>query len=411
MSDQFQHEDPFEKLFQKKAGEFDIPYNEEDWLKLEKKLDLRDTQRAYRKKLMWLTAASVLIVSLLGYFTFDNYNRLNQINRQLQDELAARETLPPLSSIPDNTAEPAEPSPEANNSTPSSLNESTPVIPYEESVSGQTPGIPGDLETADISTGGDIGYRDFAGLTEHFNSHSFSMDSIQTGFAAVQTAEMPEKREYEFGPAEKTAEPVLAMNAGAPKASLGFVAAPDLSTAGSISNFYEPGYKLGVMFEYHLSPKFSVSAGAVQSHVRYKAPGRAYRPPQNWGNGSTAEEITGICLLIDIPVTFRYNFLNFERSGFYATAGLSSYIMLSEDYQFDYSDNGYGTTSQSWSENTGTAHWLSNAGFSIGYEMQIHPNWSLRAEPFIKVPLQEVGWGNVKLYSVGTFVSINYNIF
>jgi hypothetical protein len=30
---------------------------------------------------------------------------------------------------------------------------------------------------------------------------------------------------------------------------------------------------------------------------------------------------------------------------------------------------------------------------------------SLSAEPFIRVPIREVGWGNVKLYSVGSFVS------
>ncbi|MEX2603442.1 MAG: hypothetical protein WD361_04530, partial [Gracilimonas sp.] len=80
-----------------------------------------------------------------------------------------------------------------------------------------------------------------------------------------------------------------------------------------------------------------------------------------------------------------------------------------EDYRFEYDYSKPGQT-ESLSENSGKAHLLSNAGFSVGYELDIHQSWNLRVEPFIKIPLQEVGWGNVKLYSVGSFISINYKL-
>jgi hypothetical protein len=84
--------------------------------------------------------------------------------------------------------------------------------------------------------------------------------------------------------------------------------------------------------------------------------------------------------------------------------------MLNEEYRFDY---GYGNSSkraQKWSARTGTRHLMSNASLSLGYEFDIRRKWSLRAEPYLKVPLQKVGWGNVRLYSTGITFSLNYDL-
>ncbi|MDX1618949.1 MAG: hypothetical protein R3224_09195, partial [Balneolaceae bacterium] len=144
--------------------------------------------------------------------------------------------------------------------------------------------------------------------------------------------------------------------------------------------------------------------------VRYRASGSEYDPPRAyWTNGILPEETIGVCSLIDIPLNLKYDILRQDRSRFFATAGLSSYIMLTEDYRFSYAQS-YSGQSERWNERTGTRHWFSNANFSVGYEFDLRPNWSLRAEPFVKMPLKEVGWSNVKLYSMGTFVSLNYKM-
>jgi len=109
------------------------------------------------------------------------------------------------------------------------------------------------------------------------------------------------------------------------------------------------------------------------------------------------------------PISLKVDILSLSGSRFFLTAGLSSYVMLNETYQFHYS--GYNSDPdllQSWSDRTGTGHWMSNAGLSVGYELDIHPNWSLRAEPFIRIPVKDVGWGQVRLYSVGSFISLRY---
>ena len=47
--------------------------------------------------------------------------------------------------------------------------------------------------------------------------------------------------------------------------------------------------------------------------------------------------------------------------------------------------------------------------FSLGYQKAIGSQWFLEIEPFIKVPLGGVGFGEVKLWSTGSFFSLKYN--
>lgn len=414
MSDKNHTKDPFEKFFRDKAGDYKIPYREEDWLKLEKKLDVRDVQTAYRRKQLWILAASVLIISLLGYFTYENHNRLNQLSRQLNEEQIAGDNEPPadegIFSVPADSSEEEE---ERNVAIPNNLTETEPDHSASASPADQPiESSPGLTEREEISG---IAYLE-AGELLGENSVRAPFDSSEYIASKVKEVDISsaESSNIQQVDSAATREPFLAVkqkDAAAPKSSkvsMGLLLSPDLSTAGSLSNFYQPGYKFGFMVEYQLGRNFAVSAGALQSEVRYTAPGEKYNPPSRWNEGISPDEVTGVCLLIDIPVTLKYNFMNFSRSRIYATAGFSSYIMLNEDYQFQYEEGG-GDLNESWSGETGTRHWMSNASFSIGYELDLHPNWSLRAEPFIKVPVREVGWGNVKLYSIGSFVSINYN--
>ncbi|HKK44153.1 MAG TPA: outer membrane beta-barrel protein, partial [Balneolaceae bacterium] len=192
--------------------------------------------------------------------------------------------------------------------------------------------------------------------------------------------------------------------------TLGLVMGPDLSTAGSIAHFYDPGYRLGATIDYNFSPDWGITTGIIRTRTRYTAGSGDYQLPQGYlSNNESPKRTRADCVLLDIPVSLKYRFLQFNHSRLYATAGVSSYIMLNEKYRFTYKDYQSGLA-QGWSGKTGTRHWLSNASFSIGYEFDIRGNWSLRAEPFIKIPLKEVGWGNVKLYSMGSIISLNYNL-
>jgi hypothetical protein len=47
-------------------------------------------------------------------------------------------------------------------------------------------------------------------------------------------------------------------------------------------------------------------------------------------------KVDASCLVYDIPLTLRYTISQKPTTGFYATAGISSYIMKQEDYKYYY---------------------------------------------------------------------------
>jgi hypothetical protein len=416
MSDQRNHKDPLEQFFEKKAAEFDIPFREDDWNRMAGMLDLRDARSAYRRRVLWIAAASLLAVSVLGYFTFENYSRINQLARLLEDDkvevatpvppgndTAGQGSLNPSTGDPDAgriTQRMNDPAPDLTDEQVHVADEGDDGIAADAITPNTLPDVHEMLTSDGVETALDGNKVDAAIALNHVPMiKKPGMDTVRLDPAIFSTSAVAVQQQAGLGRGHK--ETMLS------RFSATLQLSPDMSTAGSVTNFSSPGYKTGITVQYRISPRWSVSTGLIRSEVRYSARGRDYDPPVYWPSGGGPEHISAVCLLVDIPVTLRYDVLQFSGSRFYATAGLSSYIMLNEEYNFRYDGYVYGQP-ESWNGRTGTRHWLSNAGFSVGYELDIHPNWSLQAEPFIALPLREVGWGNVRLYSVGSYLSVRY---
>ncbi|WP_445666143.1 outer membrane beta-barrel protein [Fodinibius sp. AD559] len=422
-----QHNDPLEEFFRKKIQEYDIEYKEEDWLKLESRLDAIEADK--KQKSHWkrysIAAAVILLFSVLAYYTYQQQQRIDQLNEQLtENEQTANPQNGPIEIFPDELFDfsfPYNPSntpardrtndkksPEniggatqnnQENSQPDeNLNEDSQqqfamTDSYQQPIALAILSEPAQLSTGDLHT--NIRASDFT-------SNNFTSANIND--RSTLNSNVPESSNA-FNVQNKLSRRQI------PRLTVGLLGGPDISTAGGISDFYNPGYKIGLSVEYNLTKNIALSLGAIHSKVQYIASGNDYNPPEEyWSYGGAPQETVGRCLLIDIPISLKYNVLHFDNSRLFTTGGVSSYIMLNEDYRFKY--NSYaGGQQQSWQKQTGTRHWMSNAVFSLGYEMDLRKNISLRVEPFIKIPMQEVGWGNVKLYSMGSFISINYNIF
>ncbi|MEX0780206.1 MAG: hypothetical protein WD037_10735 [Balneolales bacterium] len=407
MANKNNKKDPLERFFQKKAGEYDIQFREDDWRKLENKLDYQNLQKTYRSRVRWIAAASILIFSILGYYTFDNHNRINQMGQQLNDEISpyglrGTEELLNIDDRPEeeklsNEALDVDLSTDSDHiESQTYASDDQPVNPIPIKRNNQR-----EFTKTENHSSGEVSKREETRLIakrEPPPPSRFTMPGKTTEYSTIGDTRGLHRPDENLKMAARQTHPRIAA---------GFVMTPDLSTVGSLSNFYNPGYKIGATFEYHLSSNLFITTGIMQSKVRYLATGGEYHPSVQGYGASTPEETIGECLLFDIPINLKYNFLNFSRSRLFATVGLSSYIMLNEDYRFRYKDNG-NQYEKSWSGNTGTSHLMSNTGLSIGYELDIRPNWSLRAEPFIRAPLRKVGRGNVKLYSIGSFISFTY---
>ena len=395
------HNDPLEQFFRDKAEEFDITYREKDWQDLEKRLDHQQAIASYQKRIRWIAAAAVFIVSVLGYFIYDNTTRLSKLDEQIIQNDSSQIVPDSTMRQDSNPALPQTGNPEnlASNQSVSTSSDST----SERIIAEQTTHPVENIIPSSKDKHEQITRQDFQIATldvPKATGKSNSLPPISNKIVASLSGD-------NFGSNIQT-EIKERNNFKSSAMSLGIVGSPDMSTVGKLSNFDQPGYKFGLSVSYALNNAFSISTGLISSKVRYTSENNYHYPSQSYlGNGNAPSQLIAECIILDIPINLEYNLITLTSSRFFITTGISNYIMLNERYQFNYSYDRQGQIDQK-NLRSGKAYLLSNVNFSIGYEVDLHEHFSLRAEPFIKAPLRNVGWGEVKLYSVGSFISLRY---
>ncbi|MDR9419094.1 outer membrane beta-barrel protein [Gracilimonas sp.] len=415
MTDKNNENDPLEQFFRDKAEEFDIEFREKDWQDLEKRLDHKQTILSYKRKTRLAAAAAFLIFSVLGYFIYNNANKINDLNRQIsqvkptettQDSSVGSNNIPivPNEDDFDDIAEHQPAKPTADSSSIESDDTINTTIADVDQLTDKNE-LPQEVPDTQIA---EAFIQDL--FTKQVEIQKISSDNSNPvrrnqliANASANTNYLPhftKKLDKDFSSVQRRTSS---------RFSIGITGSPDLSTVSKLSNFDQPGYKFGLNVGYAINSQFTISTGIIQSKVRYNVNSQGYDPYSVPTNGSNPSQLFAECIILDIPINLEYNFREFNSSRFFLKTGVSTYIMLNEDYRFNYDYPNPGQIEQKTVQ-SGKAHFMSNIGFSLGYELDIHKNFSLRAEPFIKVPVQNVGWGNVKLYSVGTFVSVQYRL-
>ncbi len=189
--------------------------------------------------------------------------------------------------------------------------------------------------------------------------------------------------------------------------SLGFGYAPDLSLVG-FSEVTKPGTNVAFNIDYKLNARWSIQTGATIAKKNYIADGEDYSPPAGfWDYGRIPDQADATCTVIDIPINVRYYFGQNRR--WYAATGLSTYLMLRENYDYVYRGY-YPGAIDNWSVRNENRHFLGVYNLSIGYQKQVANRWFIEVEPFIKAPISGIGFGQVNLWSTGTLFSLRYRL-
>ncbi len=431
MSDKNNSTDPVEQFFRKHAQDYHIPYREEDWLMLEHRLDLLAVRRIHRRRLAWVAAASLLIISLLAWATIENRARINELRMQMADS-QQQTPLPetefqPMPYVPpgQDETDPERPAPDFHvhdgpGETPADDPAETPAIPPrpvpapDEILAGVP--VPGPVAAPGVTyaSRATVSTRGIGDQPGYGNLNALALTRLAVrpvhGAPGYSPADPHAQQLAARGPAPYPGEPSGRVAAPS-RLAVGIRLSPIYSAAGSPANAYEPGYGAGFSLEYRLTSRLHVATGAGYSMVRYSAAGSDYTLTAASFPGQQIADMSGECRILDIPVTLHYRLFEFDRSRIFGTAGLLTYIMLDEAYTFKTGNYNQDNGSEiRWQERTGTWHWFSNAGFSVGYERDLNRSWSLRAEPYVRVPVRDVGWTNVRLYAFGTLFSIQYRL-
>jgi len=193
------------------------------------------------------------------------------------------------------------------------------------------------------------------------------------------------------------------------------VISPDLSAVG-MKNFVQPGTNYGFLIEYRFNKRFSAQAGVIQSKKIYKATPEQYAWPANWKWYVKPISVEAICDMLDIPINLRYDFavrpLGDSRPSarWFVSGGVTTYIMQKEQYNYVYENpQNPWIRNRSTSAKTGRYN-FSNLNLSVGYERPIGRRFAWQIEPFVKMPLKEVGYFKIHLLSTGAFLSVRYRL-
>lgn len=149
--------------------------------------------------------------------------------------------------------------------------------------------------------------------------------------------------------------------------------------------------------------RFMVRTGFYSGRKIYEASPDAYNPPATfWTYYPYLQKVEADCKVYEIPLLLSYQFGNSSKENWFATTGISSYLMKREAYTYYYKQTPAGSVyKRNWTINNENDHLFSVLTFSGGYQRKLSDKFFIMAEPYFKLPLSGVGFGKVKLNSAG----------
>ncbi len=193
------------------------------------------------------------------------------------------------------------------------------------------------------------------------------------------------------------------------KFALSVLAAPDYNGVHELNNA-SMGNDFGLMVTYRISKNWSLSTGGVYGKKIYETGFSNYNPTKNLWDEYYPKTVNADCRILDIPLNISYTFLNRKNRTISFGSGISSYIMLREDYHFSYVEQDPDNT-LSYHVVNQNQHWLSVLNFQATYEQRLNSRVSIGLQPYIKIPLSNIGFAGVKLQSLGMAVILNWNFY
>lgn len=189
-----------------------------------------------------------------------------------------------------------------------------------------------------------------------------------------------------------------------PKWSIGLTTGMELSgvkgnTPGHAGLIY------GLTIQYRFARRWSVETGILVTPKRYTSNNLRYEGITPYRNN--LRDVDAVCRVIDIPLNVRYDLLQRGHGRFFASAGLSTYLMQKEDYTVNYvvNDSLIKRPVDFYNKNR---HPFSVANLSLGYEYNRN-RFSLQAAPYLKIPLKGIGQGKAELFSSGLQIAVKYS--
>lgn len=190
--------------------------------------------------------------------------------------------------------------------------------------------------------------------------------------------------------------------------SISVMYAPALN---GINNYKEArvGSDYGLMLTVALSEKWSLSTGAIYAKKLYDSDFSSYNPENNASYPYIPERVYADCRVLDLPLNVSYTLINKGRNTITVGTGVSSYLMLREDYRFTYTQQS-GLGDYDYSIRNKNKHAFSVINLDARYVRRINNKLGIGFQPYLKIPVADIGYGHVRLHSLGMAVNLNLSV-
>jgi hypothetical protein len=417
------------------AEQYESVYNEEAWDAMEKLLDEKMPQKKDKRKVFWIL---ILFLLLLGVSSllFINYTQGDKekiaVSAEKSPASASRNTAGDNSNVikkPNKETAQSSLLSEPNHSKSSFKKLLQSTWNQEKTtreITANNKAIKNAKQTNDLNNKSDhqTSIPDKNNLTEEFyNSQNNQGKKSQNNEGKKDTIANGDNRTVENEETNLLVQnndkdvPIKKINAPGKENkfinsfALSFSLGPDVSAVG-LSNIgkIKPAYGAGI--SYQISQRLTLRTGFYVEKKVYDADVPDYHPPARfWNYYPNLEYIDADCRIYEVPLIINYNFSQTQKHQWFGSAGISSYFMKKEDYNF-FSKNPSGQTwYNSYTVNNKNKHYLSSIRLSAGYERKLNNKISILAEPYLNLPLTGVGYGKIKLYSSGVLLTVNVKPF
>jgi cytoskeletal protein RodZ len=380
----------FENSIRKKLEEVEIPFDPAAWDNMKKRLD--DSDR--RRPVFWWWTSGFLLLLLLGGGGWWWYAQQDQStavqNVPVEKNIAAGNT--PTITGADNKVTPSS---EGNDATPLSekISSTSKTIPTEKITAPNKTTRPSKEQTEtsinEPTTAAEgstplrydiepLAFNQLKKITIPATVNNSPVINIPTDTTTNNYTKKTKKKKTGFDG--------------------GITLGPDYNIAPSFK-MGKLGFNGGLFLRYHVNNRLSLSIAAVYAKKIYGATPKDYKfdYPTNY------VKIDADCNVLDVPLNVNYTFLDRPKSSWSAMAGASSYFMLKEKYDYYWANN----TKRTREFSNQNQHYFSVLNLGVTYERKTTGRLKWGLQPYIKVPLNGVGEGKVKLSSAGVSLQLS----
>lgn len=204
----------------------------------------------------------------------------------------------------------------------------------------------------------------------------------------------------------------IAINSGKSKNKAPIVFGASFGTDQSRIHGTKPGsfgWSGGITFQYDLTNRISVNSGFTITKKFYEAKSKDFHPPKHyWTSYVNLQSVVGDCQMWEIPVQIRYDLFSNKSNSVFLNTGIANYIMRQQSYEYHYLNGNNNPAVRKWETSSQSNYWMGILNISAGFEKNLNRKLSFQLEPYIKIPLKGVGFGNMDISSYGMLFSIRY---